>query len=85
MDVAHRLRLAQVEQIVVAAHLAVPGIEARAAIAGLVQLVLLDHRAHRAVEHEDALGRRRSRRVFSTLITQPPSSAGRKPSKWQIA
>ena len=56
MDVAHRLRLAQVEQIVVAAHLAVPGIEARAAIAGLVQLVLLDHRAHRAVEHEDALG-----------------------------
>ena len=38
MDVAHRVRLAEDQQIVVAAHLAVPGVEARAAIALLVEL-----------------------------------------------
>ena len=83
MDVAHRLRLAEIEQIVVAAHLAVPGIEARAAIAGLVQLVVLDHRAHRAVEHEDALGRGSRAGSCSTLITRPPSSRG--PQAQQMA
>ncbi len=57
MDVADRVRLRQDQQIVVAAHLAVPGVEARAAIALLVELQLLDHRAHGAVEHQDALGR----------------------------
>ena len=45
----------EIEQIVVAAHLAVPGIEARAAIAVLVEPERLDHRAHGAVEHQDAL------------------------------
>ena len=57
MNVAHRLRPAQIEQIVVAAHLAVPGVEARAAIALLVELERLDHGAHGAVEHQDALWR----------------------------
>ena len=52
------------EQIVVAAHFAVPGVEARAAIAGLVELERLDHRAHGAVEHQDALGRDAAQRVF---------------------
>jgi hypothetical protein len=33
MDGAHRVRPAEIEEIVVAAHLAVPGVEARAAIA----------------------------------------------------
>ena len=80
MDVAHRLRLAQIQQIVVAAHLAVPGIEARAAIAGLVQFVFLDHRAHRAVEHEDALGRLFAQGLINTH--QAASfTAGRNPSK----
>ena len=80
MDVAHRLRLAQVQQIVVAAHFAVPGVEARAAIAGLVQLVFLDHRAHRAVEHEDALGRLFAQGLINTH--QAASfTAGRNPSK----
>ena len=51
------LGLGEDQQIVVAAHLAVPGIEARAAIAALVELELLDHRAHGAVEHQDALAR----------------------------
>ena len=45
------------QQIVVAAHLAVPGVEARAAIAVLVEPELLDHGAHGAVEHQDALAR----------------------------
>ena len=55
MNVAHSIGPAEIEQIVVAAHLAVPGVEARAAIAFLVELEPLDHRAHGAVEHEDAL------------------------------
>ncbi len=55
MDGAHRAGLAQHQQIVVAAHLAVPGVEARAAIAFLVKLERLDHRAHGTVEHQDAL------------------------------
>ena len=80
MDVAHRLRLAKIQQIVVAAYLAVPGIEARAAIAGLVQFVFLDHRAHRAVEHEDALGRLFAQGLINTH--QAASfTAGRNPSK----
>ena len=57
MDVAHRLRPGEVEQIVVAAHFAVPGIEARAAVAVLVEPERLDHGAHGAVEHQDALRR----------------------------
>ena len=55
MDIAHGLRAAEIEQIVVAAHLAVPGVEARAAITFLVELEPLDHGAHGAVEHQDAL------------------------------
>ncbi len=57
MDVAHRVRAAQIEQVVVAAHLAVPRVEARAAERLLVEPERLDHGAHGAVEHEDALGR----------------------------
>ena len=85
MDVAHRLRLAEIEQIVVAAHLAVPGIEARAAIAGLVQLVVLDHRAHRAVEHENALGGLGAQGLLNAHYAASCYGAGRNPSRWQIA
>ena len=56
MDFPDRVRLGEDQQIVVAAHLAVPGVEARAAIAALVEPELLDHGAHGAVEHQDALG-----------------------------
>ena len=56
MDVAHGVGTAQVEEVVVAAHLAVPRVEPRAAIAFLVEPEPLDHRAHGAVEHQDALG-----------------------------
>jgi hypothetical protein len=59
MDFAHSIGPTQVEQVVIAAHLAVPGVEARAAIALLVELELLDHGAHGAVEHQNALSHRR--------------------------
>ena len=64
VNVADRVRAAQVEQIVVAAHLAVPRVEARAAIAFLAQAERLDHGAHGAVEHEDALRRQRTQFRF---------------------
>ncbi len=57
MDAADRVGLREDQQVVVAAHLAVPGVETRAAIAALIELELLDHGAHRTVEHQDALGR----------------------------
>ena len=50
------LGLGQAEQVAVAAHLLVPVGEPVAAITRLVEPVTLDHRAHRAVDHQDALG-----------------------------
>jgi len=64
MNVADFLGLAENEEIVVAAHLAVPGIEARAAIAFLIEPERLDHGAHGAVEHENALGRDATKRLL---------------------
>ena len=58
MDVADRGRLAEDQQVVVAAHVARPIRKARAAITGLVEPQRLDHRAHGAVEDQNALGRR---------------------------
>ena len=49
----------QHEQVVVAAQIARMRREALAAEIGLGQLVALDHRPHRAVEHEDALREQR--------------------------
>ncbi len=57
MDVADRVRPGEVQQVVVPAHLAVPGVETRAAEFLLLQLQRLDHGAHGAVEHQDALRR----------------------------
>ena len=48
--------------------------QALAAIAGLVELVLLDHRAHGAVEQHDALPRRPFRR--SLRVRRSVSSTG---------
>ena len=64
MDGAHRVRAAEIEKIVVAAHFAVPGVEARAAKAFLVEPERLDHRAHGAVEHENAFGGEPAQRGF---------------------
>ena len=55
--------LAQAEQVAVAAHLLVPVGEPVAAVARLVEPVALDHRAHRAVDHQDALAQERRQRL----------------------
>jgi hypothetical protein len=55
MDIAHGIPAAEIEKIVVAAHLAIPRVETRSAVAFLVQLQRLDHGAHGTVEHKDAL------------------------------
>ncbi len=96
VNVADRLRLGEVEKIVVSPHLAVPGVEARAAKRALVEPQRLDHRAHGAVEHEDALARGLAQRALdfgavdgrkffrheAALISV---AAGRKPRRWHVA
>ena len=47
--------LRQRQQVVVALHVPRPVLEARAAIARLIELVTLDHRTHGAIEQHDAL------------------------------
>ena len=64
MDGANGVRPGQVEEVVVAADLAVPGVETRAAITFLVEAQRLDHGSHGAVEHENALGRETAQRRF---------------------
>ena len=54
VNVPDDVRLGQAEQVVVAAQLARPALEAPAAEGGLVQLAGLDHGAHGAVEQDDA-------------------------------
>ena len=91
MNVAHRVRPAQVQQVVVAAHFAVPGVEARTAIALLVELERLDHGAHGAVEHQDALLHRIGKggtdiglgrsHLTQLQIQATGSTTGRKPSR----
>ena len=71
MNGAHGLRPAEVEQIVIAPHLAVPGIEARPAKALLIEPERLDHRPHGAVEHENALGRQTEQRRCGGIERSP--------------
>jgi len=94
MDVAHGVGTAEIEQIIVAPHLTIPRVEARAAIAFLAQLQRLDHGAHGTVEHKNALLDQTDElgsyaffghycatcsRAFCLELT------GLKPSRWQIA
>ena len=51
------LRAREHQQVIAALEVALPVGEALAAIRGLVEPVLLDHGAHGAVEHHDALGK----------------------------
>jgi hypothetical protein len=81
MDFAHRLRPAEIQEIVVAAHLAIPRVEARAAIALLVELQRLDHGAHRAVEHQDALAQSVRKRRTNRTHALTSALIGRSPSK----
>ena len=58
MDLADHFRLCEHQHVVVAtkiARMVVQAAHPRAAKVRLRQLVLLDHRAHRAIHHEDAL------------------------------
>ena len=85
MDVAHGIGPAEIQQVVVAAHLAIPGVEARAAIAFFVELERLDHGAHGAVEHQDTPAQQLGE-LFARVAHHAASCvAGRKPSKWQMA
>ena len=84
MNVAHRVGAAQIEQVVIAAYLAVPGVEARAAVALFVELERLDHSAHGTVEHQDALLQRVGE-YFAHAHCATSCVAGRKPSRWQMA
>ncbi len=63
VDVLDRLWLGQNEQIVVALERAVAGDEALAAELGFVEPQVLDLGAHRAVEQQHALARRRRQRL----------------------
>src|SRR6266478_6440106 len=55
MDGLDELRLRQVEQVVVSLQITRPVLEPLAPESRLVQVVRLDHRAHRAVENKDPL------------------------------
>ena len=58
VDTADDVRLGQAQQVVVALEVALPVGEPIAAVVVLAESLALDHRAHRAVHHEDALGQR---------------------------
>src|SRR5262249_46204647 len=79
MNVADFFRLSENEQIVVAAHFTVPGIEARAPKTLLVETERLDHGAHGAVEHEDALGRYLAQRGLRRLARRHRADSGALP------
>ncbi|CAM2147897.1 hypothetical protein PT2222_10327 [Paraburkholderia tropica] len=62
VNLADDLRLREREQFVIALDVARIVLEALAAISGFVELVALDHRAHRAVENQDARSEQRGQR-----------------------
>ena len=68
----------QRQDVVVALEVAPVSAKALAAEAALVQLVLLDHRAHRAVEQHDALFEQPFRRSMRSC--RSVSSAGAMPN-----
>ena len=87
-----RLRLGEAQEIVVASQVARPIRKARAAKFGFAELVLLDHRAHGAVEHQNSFaggGLKSGARFFSGKPSSHQaascSSFGRSPKRWQIA
>ena len=57
MDVPHRVRLGQDQQVVVALQVLLPVLEARAAEILFRKGAALDLRPHRAIEHENAIAR----------------------------
>src|SRR5215813_10160971 len=94
MDGAHGVGTAEIEQIVVAPHLTIPRVEARAAIAFLAQLQRLDHGAHGTVEHKNALFEQTHKLgsyaffghyCATCLLASCRELTGLRPSRWQIA
>jgi hypothetical protein len=55
VDVSDDLRPRERQHVVVAAQITPVGAQPLTAEAGLIELVLLDHGAHRTIEHDDAL------------------------------
>ena len=93
VNLADQRRLRQRQQVVVALQIARPVAEALPAVGGLVGLVALDHRAHGAVEHQDALGQQTPEFSHACRASHADCSsssggsvcAARTPSAWQIA
>ena len=77
MDALDHVRAREHEQVVVALQVARVVGEALAAEVGLGEPVPLDHRAHRAVEHEDALAQQggERRRRWLEASRSPPAVA----------
>ena len=65
VDLTNDIRLRQDQQVIVALYIPRPIFEALPAVRLLVQLVALDHRAHRAVEKNDA----RSQQLVQQLLS----------------
>ena len=77
MDLLDDVRLGQGKQIIRAFQIARMGGELRAAVSGLIQLVALDHRPHRAVDDEDPLLQRFEKFVHKQ---KTPPVRGRRPA-----
>ena len=94
MNVADGVGLGEIEKIVIAPQVALGVLETHAAKARFIQPQVLNHRAHGAVEYENALARGlRQRRAHRLAVghfevrhhAALMVSCGRNPSKWQIA
>ena len=94
MNVANGLGLGEIEKIVITPQVAFRVLEQSATKARFIEAQVLDHGAHGAVEHEDALARGlRQRRAHRLAVghfevrhhAALMVSCGRNPSKWQIA
>ena len=84
--------LGEAQEIVVATQVARPIRKARAAKFSLAELVLLDHRAHGAVEHQNSFAGGGLKSGAGFVSSKPSrhqaascSSFGRSPKRWQIA
>ena len=91
MNVADRLGLREDEDVVVALEVVAVVGEHRSAKARFIELQVLDHRAHRAVEHEDALCGGGGKGARGCLLRCGSCQAAfcegcaRRPSRWQMA
>ena len=94
MNVADGVGLGEIQKVVITLQVALRILEQGAAKSGFIEAQILNHRAHGAVEHEDALTRSlRQRGPHRLAVGQFETrhhaallvNCGRNPSKWQIA